>query len=182
MKIFAALAFLLCSPALADTITVSITRPNNTTQYTANTGWANATSGAVSTPLKGFCKAVSGGAGVSEYLTDVEIIDGANQSTQLAGLIYIFDSPPSSPISDNATWNLATADVITTTVTVPFTLANVSNAGSGAAGSQTVLASIGAIHTCVGGGTAWLMVEVTNTYTPVANEVLTIRLKYEPLN
>lgn len=150
-----------------------VTRPNNTTTYTANTGWNTATS--ASSPgyltFVTFCRANSG----YVLLTDILVTDSANQTVKLTGTLWIFDAAPTTVINDNATFSISSTDLSHLKALVPFTTATVSNQGSGSAGSTVdEETNLGREFKCASGDTAvYGMVQVTNAYVPTASEVLT---------
>jgi hypothetical protein len=146
------------------------TRPANTTTYTVNTAWANATSGATYGTFTGVC-ATNGG---NVYVTDAGFLDEANQATKLQGVLYLFSAAPGTPISDNATFNIASADWANLKrVSIPFAFGNVVNQTSGSGGAQMVDVPVGGQLACAGGTTnIYYMIEVTNAYVPLSAEVL----------
>lgn len=180
---------LLCAPTLAEAqvftapgtgtgtvVSADVTRPNNTTTYTTNTAWANATSGATYTTFAGVCRAN----GTVVLMPVVRIIDYANQTTKLQGILWLFSVAPATPINDNAAFNLASGDLANiASVPLAFTESVVANAGSGASGFM-VGSLTGATYEikCAANDTnIYAMVEVTNAYVPVASEKLNIALK-----
>lgn len=173
-----ALAAAMCFQASANSgstiATGATTRAANTTVYTANSGWALLTSGATYGTILNACRANGG------YVTipQVDVHSSANPATKLQGIIWLFDAPVATPISDNATFTIASADYANITGPVqgfPFTLA--SNQAAGAANSGASLLSSMYHARCQATSTnMFYMIQVVNAYTPASNEVLTIKL------
>ena len=179
-------------PPYAPIQTQFVQRPANTTTYTASTAWNTATSG--SSPgyltFTNVCR-TNGGA---VYLNDVNILDSANQTLKLSGVIWVYDTAP-AVINDDVAYNIAfsltgsppaqtiTGDLANSKPPITFSLSNVANAGSGASGAMEQDVPVNAIYHCASGSTSlYAQVEVTNAYVPVASEVLGIRIKYTALN
>lgn len=167
-----------CISSYAKTVTATVTRPNNTTTYTASTAWANATSGATYGTLSGVCPRN----GAHVYLNDVYVVDKANQTTKLQGTLFLFSAVPTA-INDNAAFNLNSADWDTVKPPLAFTLAAVLNASSGASGAVSIDVPASIEIGCATGDTnLYFMIRVDNAYVPVANEVLKIAVKVLGVN
>ncbi|QPF81697.1 hypothetical protein IC762_17900 [Bradyrhizobium genosp. L] len=152
----------------------TIARPNNTTTYTANTGWNNATSAATGFfSLTTACR-VNGG---QVLIPRIDIWSSANPATKLTGVVWLFSAVPGTNVSDNATFTIAAADFANLTGSVQgfaFTLGN-AQTNSGASNSGASLTGTTFQAQCASGTTTITgMVEVTNAYVPAANEVLTV--------
>ena len=155
----------------------SITRPANTTTYTANTGWNNATSAASATfSFANACRSVGGGV----IIAAADIYSSANPTLKLTGNLWLFSGVPGTLVNDDATFNIASADYANLTGGtqngISFALATAQ--GTGASNSGTTVGMGIGNHAQCPAGTANLtgMVEVTNAYVPVSGEVLTIKL------
>jgi hypothetical protein len=159
----------------------SIQRPANTTTYTANTGWNNATASASGTfSFTNVCR-VAGG---QVLIPQIDVYSSANPTTKLTGIVYLFATPPATLVSDNATFTLTSTDFANLTgsiLGVPFTLANTMAAGATNSGTSMVGTSY---HAQCPPGTTTITgaVQVTNAYAPVSGETLTIRLHTVGLN
>jgi hypothetical protein len=178
-------ALLNAPPAFA--APVSMARPANTTTYTANTGWCLLASACVT--YFTFAQACPRDAQrVQVY--DIEIWSSANPTTKLQGVLWLFNKPPSTVISDDATFTIASADFANITgrsVGIPFALLN--SQASGAANSSVSLTGAtpgfyGPIGVqCAQGATAlYGMVQVVNAYVPANAETLTINLFTQAIN
>lgn len=161
--------------SFSTTVKSTITRPANTTAYTANTAWANATSSATYTTFSAVCDRN----GQNVLIPQIDIYVDENPATKLQGILWLFDTIPTDPLEDNATFVLAAADWATATGNVqgfPFTIVN--NGASGATFSGISLTGTTYHARCATGATAiYGMVQVVNTYTPTSGEVMTITLK-----
>lgn len=159
----------------------SITRPANTTTYTANTGWCNTTS-ACSTVFSWptACRA----SGTAVLIPEIDIYSSANPTLKLQGILWLFSSAPGTVINDDATFNIASADFAGltggSTNGLPFTLA--SSQASGAANSGVALTGATYEAHCSGGTTLYAVVQVVNAYVPASGEVLTVKLRTVGVN
>ncbi len=166
----------LRTPGYAAIVSSDLTRPSNTTTYTANTAWANATSGATYTTFTGVCRAN----GTIVLIPSIRVIDYANQTIKLSGTLWLFNVAPGTPINDNATFSIASADMANLSgQPVAFSATTVANQASGASGS-TVASMVGTTYEakCANAdANLYGMVQVTNAYVPVSAEKLTITLK-----
>ncbi|UFX42064.1 hypothetical protein HAP47_0022655 [Bradyrhizobium sp. 41S5] len=160
--------------------TASITRPANTTTYTVNTGWNNATSGATNFfSLTGVCR-VNGG---QVLITRVDVWSSANPTLKLSGVLWLFSAVPGTNVNDNAAFNIASADFANLTAGfngIGFTLGSNQSSGSN---SGTSLSGTSYQAQCASGATTITgMVEVTNAYVPVSGEVLRVGIATVGLN
>ncbi|WP_050400368.1 hypothetical protein [Bradyrhizobium embrapense] len=160
--------------------TASITRPANTTTYTVNTGWNNATSGATNFfTLSGVCR-VNGG---QVLITRTDIWSSANPTLKLSGVLWLFSATPGTNVNDNAAFNITSADFANLTGSfngTPFTLGSNQSSGSN---SGVSLSGAPYQAQCTSGTQNIIgMVEVTNPYVPVSGEVLRVGIATVGLN
>jgi len=156
-------------------VTAAITRPNDTTAYTAGDSIADKTSAAT---LLTFTDAArhAGGSGV---LLDALLVDSAAQTTKLDAELYLFDTTMTAPV-DNAAW--APTDAILATLVAIVDFGSSPWVGCPTAGADGNVAyqvqNNNAGFVCGASSRDLFGVLVArNAYTPVALEVLTIRLK-----
>lgn len=164
------------SSAYAGPARKTITRPSNTTTYTANTAWANATSGATYTSFSVACP----GSG-QLLIPQIDISVDENPSTKLQGILWLLKEAPTA-LNDNATFVIGTSDINNITGNkegFAFTLVN--NGASGATYSGITLAGTTYMAQC-SGQTLYGMVQVVNAYVPTSGEIMTIDLHYIPVN
>lgn len=157
----------------ATVITTSVTRPNDTTAYTANDAWSDSTSAPSAITFSSVFR-TSGG---TALLTGVEVISSANKSTALQGELWLFDTAP-TVINDNSAFTITDAEYETKVAKIPFVLDSPGNSAADASGNTG--ASIDGLSILVKGvSSANLtgLIKVINAYTPVAQEKLTFRLK-----
>lgn len=146
----------------AGTATTTITRPADTTAYTANDSFGDSTGGHT---LSSMCRA-SGGSGI---LTDATFIYSTTQV--VAGTVFIYDSSITET-DDNAAWSVSDADQLKLVATIPFaTVADAVN-------SYHNVQNLNLGYTCVGTANLRYQVKVTTGYTPAASDTLTIRAKF----
>lgn len=148
------------------TITASVTRPADTTAYTANDVFANSDSAptAGGYVLTAACGA-SGGKGI---LQDMLVI--YSTTTVIQGEIWLFDSAVTA-VNDNAAFALSDTDVAKLVGVVPFfTVANPSNGHHHAIGLNYG-------YQCVGTANLNYLIKIKNAPTPAASDVLTVRAK-----
>lgn len=166
--------------AYSAVVSGTITRPSNTTTYTANTAWANATSGATYTVFAPVCRAATG----QVLIPSIDIYSSVNATTKLQGIFWLFTDTVGTPVNDNATFNIAAADFAKLTGNVqgfPFTMT--SNQASGAANAGISLTGTTYHAACGSGSTAMYgMVQVVNAYVPTSAEILTVKLHVVGLN
>jgi len=154
-------------------VSVNITRPANTTVYTANTAWANATSGATATTFSGVCRTL----GTQVLIPQIDIQVDEAPATKLQGILWLF-SAAVTPINDNAAFTPTSTDNGNLTANMqgfPFTLTAVQSGTNTHSG--TSLTGITYHGQCATGTNAIVgMVQVVNAYTPTSGEVMTIKL------
>ena len=155
-------------------VTAAITRPADTTAYTA--GDVVQTSTSTHTPIT-FTDAARhiGGSGV---LLDALLLDSACQTTKLDAELYLFDTTMTAPV-DNAAW--APTDAIMATLVAIVDLGASPWVGDPTAGTGNVAYQVqnnNAGFVCGASSRNLFGVLVArNAYTPVSGEVFTIRLK-----
>lgn len=147
------------------TITASITRPANTTAYTANTALADSTSAptAGGFTLTSACRA-SGGFGT---ITDVTL--SSSGKTNYQGSIFVFNQAATA-INDDAAFTISTSDVLHLVTVIPFSIGPGYLTNGATAVGFTSAINVG--YTCSGSANLRFLVEITNTPTPVSAEVL----------
>lgn len=182
-----ALAAALCASALAISAAsadssnfgnvpqTAIARAANTTTYTVNTGWNNATSAATGVfKFAGACRAP----GAAILIPEIDAYSSANPTLKLTGTLFLFSAAPATAISDNATFTIASADfanAVGPLTGIQFTFAN--NQASGAANSSASATGTTYEAACAPGSKDLFgAFEVTNAYVPASGEVLTIYL------
>lgn len=152
------------------TLSFSITRPTGTDAYTVSDIWASSTSSAYAIAVDG----------VAEYNGQhVDVIGGyltssAAQSTLPQFNIWVFSTPPASPV-DNAAFTVTDAEMNTAIGMLTFDTwkASALNARSQLASGTRVSMKLGNTTS------AYILAVLGNIYTPVANEVLTGYLIFE---
>lgn len=150
------------------TLSTDITRPSDTTAYTANDALSNSTSSPTSGgfTLTGAGR-ISGGSGI---ITDVIVTSSNPAATAMQGEVWIFDTSVTN-INDNAAFAISDSEVKTLVGVVAFTM----ETGSNNNWAQTRNLSLG--FTCVGSANLRFLVKVKNAYTPASAEVITVRAK-----
>lgn len=151
-----------------------IKRPSNTTTYTANTGWNDATS--ASTTVFTFLNAcrIAGGSVLGPEF-DFWLSD--NQSTKLQGILWVFNVKPATVIQDNAAFTIAAADFANLTGNrqgFAFTTADDQSSGNNAA--ATLAGTTYQMNCAAGSTTLYGMVQVVNAYVPTSAEILNVQL------
>jgi hypothetical protein len=155
------------------TFTTGVTRPANTTAYSANSYWANSTSAPTSGGFTFTSAGVnSGGSGI---ISDILILSSVVPATLLQGELHIFDQAVTAG-NDAAAWSLSDTDALNRIGVVPFSLLADTN------NSYMHAQNLNIGFTCVGTANLRFLVKVTNAYTPASAEVLTFRLKARAAN
>ena len=155
-------------------IPVTITRPNNTTQYAAGEVITQ------TTPVVLTFEGASRLPGGNSMIIDAIIMDSANQTLKLSAELWLFTAAPVMD-DDNAVFTPTSAELLKLIGIMQFSTAFVGDAAAGASGNCALVSE----HTylpqnfqCASGLTSIYGVLITrNAYTPIANEVLTIILK-----
>lgn len=153
----------------------SVTRPADTTAYTAGDAVSDSTSAPTAASVSG-CARVNGGSGV---ILRAILIDSANQSTAGDFEVYLF-SEAHTATNDNAAWAPSDADIESYYIgKIDFgDTPDVLNAASGASGNCAYDSEqIAVPFKCGAGSTSlyWQLV-ARNAYTPVSAEKFTLRL------
>lgn len=160
--------------AAAGIITAStdITRPADTTAYSANDALSNSTSAptAGGFTLTGVARA----SGKSSIITDV-VVTSSNPGGLLSGEVWIFDSSVTA-INDNAAFAISDAEIKTLVGVVPFT--TVADTNNSRANVQNLMIGV----TTVGSADLRYLIKVLATYTPISGEVITVRAKSLQVN
>ena len=160
------------------TVSVVLTRPADTTAYAAGDQIADSTSSPTILTFTGAARINNG----SFRITEITLLDEANQTTKLDADLFIFDNT-FTPNNDNAAWAPSAADMEKCKAVVSFrgTNAIVANSAAGASGSifyPSVSNSIG--MQAPSGSTAFFGALVSrNAYTPVSGEKFQIRATVE---
>jgi hypothetical protein len=160
------------TPGLAWVSTATITRSANTTAYTANDVYGNGSSG------NAFELTNIGPSGGFVFLSSLDIIFNitALPSGMGAFVVYLFDAPPPSAITDNLPYSLGSGD--RTTI---ITLNGLSLIASLARGGGSVVAeslNINQLLKLATGSTSLWGYLTTAAFTPAANsETATIRAR-----
>lgn len=150
------------------TCTTDITRPADTTAYTANDALSNSTSSPTSGGFTLTSAArISGGSGI---ITDMGLFSSNPAATALQAEVWIFDTSVTN-INDNAAFAISDSEVKTLIGVVSFT----QEQGSNNNWAQVRNLSLG--FTCVGSANLRFLVKVKNAYTPANAEVITVRAK-----
>ena len=141
--------------------------------YTANTGWNNSNAATYFT-FANACR-VNGG---SVLIPEIDVYSSTNPSTKLQGNLWLFNAVP-TPIADNATFTIASADFANVTGPmqgIAFTLGN--SQASGAANSAAAITGTTYAARCAAGTTSiYGEIQVVNAYVKAASETLTVKLR-----
>lgn len=154
---------------------VTLTRPADTTQYTAGDQVAGGTASPAALNF-GTCAISNGGGGL---IVSAACIDLANQSTKPNLRLYLFNGSPTLN-GDNSAWLPSNADLqnLLPGGEINFSSWVIGGTSSGTAGNcfaqQT---GLNIPYRCASGqANLWGALVERGTYTPVASEGLTIRL------
>jgi hypothetical protein len=154
--------------------TSSVTRPANTTTYTANTGWCHTASACATVfTFTGACR-VNGGQVV---IPTIDLWLSDHVSTAMQGILWVFNVTPGTVINDDAAFNIATGDFPNLTGSMsgfPFTM--VSPQSSPNNSGVTVSGTTYPMQCAAGTTTFYAMVQVVNAYPPTSAEVLNVTL------
>jgi len=148
----------------------TITRPSSTTQYAVNDTLAASTSSAYAIEVANVGK----DNGDNVNITGVYVTSTAAETLLPQLMIYLFSSPPASPV-DNAAFTITDDENNNIVATV-----QVDSWTSSAINSRGQEDSINIPAKCASNNTSlYALVKVLNTYTPVANEVFKFTLQVE---
>jgi hypothetical protein len=162
---------------VAGNVTVAITRPADTTTYTADDALADSTSAPTS---GGFTfSSVCSASGKSGIATSLVVASTNDPTILLQGEVWVFDSSVTA-FNDNAVFNtLSDTDVAKLVWVIPFTL---QSTGNGTDLNSYYNVPLNVPYTCAGTANLRFVVKVKNAYVPANAEVLTFRLGYLQLN
>jgi hypothetical protein len=150
------------------TVQTDVTRPADTTLYTA----ADALSDSTSAPTSGGFTLTgaarrSGGSGI---ITDMTICTSNDPATRLSGEIWLFNQAVTN-INDNAAFAVSDTEIKTCVGVIPFSLFDAGNNGF------AHITGLNMLFTCSGSANLQFLVRVRNGYTPASAEVLTVTAK-----
>lgn len=151
---------------------VQITRPANTTQYTPGDAWADTGPTTGGFTLASAVRA----AGKASRLVGLSITssNGSPSTGALQGEVLIYNAAVTA-VADNAALTITAAEARTELWEVPFAL-------TAKRGVQIAHVPVGAPIMLPASGTDLrFLVRVTNGYTPVSGEVLTVTATFEPI-
>lgn len=158
-------------------LSVSFTRPANTTAYAAGDLVANDTAFGSVTPLA-FSNAVRT-AGDCVRIDRARIFKSNTVLTNASFRLHLFEAIPVPSVGDNAAFNsssaLATTGALTYLGSIPITAGNSCSDGANGSG----VPSVGTAITCApsSGTTIYGLLEVTAAYTPTSSETFTVILE-----
>lgn len=171
----------MVSFSYGQTLSAAITRPTNTTPYTANDAWANS---ATAPTVGGFylgdpappinSPPAAKGPDRCGLITDIVFVSSVDPATLLQGELWLFDSAITA-VNDNAAFAISDANMEKFVGRVAFTLAS-TVAGTGTS-SFAHVRNLNLGYRCVGSDRLRFLVKVKNAYTPASAEKLSIRAK-----
>jgi len=151
----------------------AITRPADTTQYTAGDVIAEVTNNDHYTFVDdGITDAIYG------YITGARLDSSANQATKLAGELWLF-AVDIAEVADNGVYAPTDAEMLTRIGVIDFSAAlwKVGTSTSGAGGNACCDIELDVPIQFKSTGTLYGQLVARNAYTPVASEVFTVALK-----
>ena len=151
--------------------TSTITRPADTSQYTAGDALSNSTSAPTA---GGGTLTIVAASGKSALMTHMQIVSSNAPGTPLQGEVWLFGTAPTA-INDNAAFTVSDSEMLTCVGVIPFVLLTI-----GANSSATV--DVGKAFATSGSTNLRYLVRVVNTYTPASGETLTVRAFCQGLN
>lgn len=163
-------------------VTQSITRPGDTTAYAAGD-----VIGTAASQILDFTDAARGqvtqngvtvgGPGGSGMLSTALLIDSANQATPPSLELWLFTAAPAAQI-DNAPFAVTDAEMANLVGIIPLAIARIGNVSAAAAGNLAIQSDVATLAFKCAPSTTHLygILVVRNAYTPVANEVFTVKL------
>lgn len=158
------------------TISASVTRPANTTAYSAGQVLANSTTAGTVVTFAQATKDTNGQAVINEAIC----IDEANQATKPDLELWLFDTAPAAE-NDAAAFAPTSADLENLVAVIAFPVASfkVANAGSGVSGNVVCdQQNLGIpINTKTGLNALYGIVVVRNAYTPISAEKFVFKVK-----
>lgn len=157
------------------TITVSFSRPADTTLYTVDDAMSDSTTAPTSGGFT-FTGAgrVSGG---SILITDLVATsdNGAPTTGNLEGELWLFETSVAN-INDNAAFAITDAESDTIVGVIPFSMIDIGN------NQVATVTGLNILATCSGSANLRFLIRVKNGYTPASAENFTWRLKGLQLN
>jgi len=157
------------------TITASVTRPSNTTQYTAGDAVTSSTSAPAVMTFSSAARVVAG----SGTILGAMLIDSANQTTKLDAELWLFDTTYTAD-NDNAVFTPTDGETETLVGVIPFFGADsfIGDATSGAGGNCVYNSRmINPIpFACPTTSSLYGALVARNAYTPVSGEKFSVRL------
>lgn len=143
--------------------TAQYTRPNDTTAYAAGDALSNSTTAPT---------ALTFNVPFESILNEVLITSSVKGGTLPQFKLWLFDTSPTA-VNDNEALALSDAQNDTVIAVIPFGSSTQSSATNNARLEATALQRIIKAKTT----SIYGLIEVTNTYTPAANEVIKVTLK-----
>lgn len=157
---------------LISTATASFTRPNDTTAYASGDLVANNTTAGSVAPL---ALTLDNPARVGTIISRALLSKSGTTATNANFRIHFYDASPTVANGDNAAWSSNKAanylGYIDQTAMLAFTDGCAGFAGA-AAGSEM------RVRLSAGGSTIYALLEAKAAYTPVAQEVFTLKIEF----
>lgn len=154
---------------VSKTITLSKTRPADTTTYAAGDVIAESTSAATVWTFAGAARAN----GLGGILQAAELVDSAAQTLKLDAELWLFDTAPATQ-NDNAAWAPSDAEMKASLGYIVFATGTFKVAG---ANGVSVADALAKSFQCAAATTSIFAILVArNAYVPVSAEELTLRL------
>jgi len=154
---------------------VSVTRPNDTTQYAIGDAWSDDT-GSPTVPSFTASRA----AAETGHLTGLKVFCSANQATKPAFQVLVFDTTFTA-LEDNAAVDLSDAEAARVAAIFEVTTGDWIETNGAAGASGNLIADVPPLalnppaFACLAGSQLlYVALRMTNTYTPTAEEILTL--------
>jgi hypothetical protein len=152
------------------TITVSKTRPADTTTYAVGDTISESSGAGTVWTFPGFARE----AGKGGTLVGASLIISTDQSIKLDSELWLFDAAPTTTLNDNVAWAPTDAEM-KTLLGIVFFPAALWKAGSG--NGCVDLDALSKAFQCVAAGSAiYGVLRAANAYVPTSGEEITIRL------
>lgn len=150
------------------TISVDVTRPADTTAYTAGDAISNSTTAPTTGgfTLTGAARK-SGGSGI---ITDLCVMTSNDPTTRLSGEVFIFNQSVTN-INDNTAFGVSDTEIKTCVGVVPFSFFDAGNNG------MSHMTGLNILFTCSGSADLRFLLRARNAYTPASGEVFTVVVK-----
>lgn len=153
-------------------VSVTLTRPNDTTAYAAGDAVTDSTSAPTVLTFSSAARA----AGKTGDIVRALMVDSANVATKGSFELWLFNASV-TPDNDNAVFTPTDAELATCIGVIPFTLSYIGDATSGAGGNAIYIGTLSEpIKFTSASGNLFGLVVVRNAYTPVAQEAFTFML------